>query len=201
MTRSVIFDVGHVLVDWDLRYLFRTLTDNPAEIERIVTTVVTPEWHFQADAGRDLATMVAERQAEFPADSAMITAYATRFNETIPGTIAGMERLVTDLDDAGVPLFAITNFGAEFWAAFRPTQPMFTRFRDIVVSGVEKMAKPDPAIFALALDRFGVSAHDALFIDDRADNVAAAQALGIAAHVFTGEPDCRAWLATQGVRV
>lgn len=83
--QSVIFDVGKVLFDWDLRYLFAKLIDDPAELEWFVTHVVTAEWHFQHDAGRPLAEMVPERKAEFPAHGALIDAYATRFNETIQG--------------------------------------------------------------------------------------------------------------------
>ncbi len=182
--RSVIFDVGKVLFDWDLRYLFAKLIDDPAELEWFVTHVVTAEWHFQHDAGRPLAEMVPERKAAFPAHGALIDAYATRFNETIPGPVPGSLDLVARLDAAGVPLFAITNFGHEFWAGFRPTQPIFDRFRDIIVSGTEKLMKPDPAIFALAIERFGIDPAGALFVDDVAENVAAAEEAGIAGHLF-----------------
>lgn len=184
IARAVIFDVGRVLFDWDLRHLFAKLIADPAQLEWFVTNIVTPQWHFQADQGRNLADMVAERKAEFPAYTALIDAYATRFCETIPGPVAGMPDLVERLDEAGVPLFAITNFGHEFWAKFRASQPVFDRFRDVVVSGTEKLFKPDPAIFALAIARFGIDPASALFIDDNAANVAASRAAGIAAHQF-----------------
>ena len=87
---------------------------------------------------------------------ALIDAYAARFNETIPAPMPGSLELVERLDAAGVPLFAITNFGHEFWEGFRPTQPIFDRFQDIIVSGTEKLMKPDPAIYRLAIERFGI---------------------------------------------
>lgn len=90
-----------------------------------------------------------------------------------------------DLTAQDVPLFAITNFGAEFWDMFRPTQPIFDLFGDIVVSGVEKLAKPDPAIYALALERFGLQPGEAIFVDDNHANVVSARANGFAAHHFT----------------
>jgi 2-haloacid dehalogenase len=182
--RCVIFDVGKVLFQWDLRHLFAKLIDDPVELEWFVTHVITPEWHFQADAGRPLADMVAERKAEFPVHAQLIDAYAARFNETIPGPVRGSLELVERLDAAGVPLFAITNFGHEFWEMFRPTQPIFDRFQDIIVSGTEQMAKPDPAIFRLAIDRFGIDPAGALFVDDVAVNVAAAISVGIMGHQF-----------------
>lgn len=182
--QSVIFDVGRVLFDWDLRYLFAKLIDDKDELEWFVTNVVTPGWHFQHDAGRPLAEMVPERKAEFPDHAPLIDAYATRFNETIPGPMPGSLELVERLDAAGVPLFAITNFGHEFWEGFRPTQPVFDRFRDIVVSGTEKLMKPDPAIYALAIERFGIDPAGAIFIDDVAANIAGAESVGIAGHHF-----------------
>ena len=182
--QCVIFDVGRVLFDWDLRHLFAKLIDDRDELESFVTTVVTPEWHFQHDAGRPLAEMLPELKAEFPQHEALIDAYATRFNETIPGAVPGSLELVERIDAVGMPLFAITNFGHEFWEGFRPTQPVFDRFRDIVVSGTEKLMKPDPAIYALAIERFGIDPAGALFIDDVAANVAGAESLGIGGHQF-----------------
>ncbi|HEX2813122.1 MAG TPA: HAD family phosphatase [Sphingopyxis sp.] len=201
--RCVIFDVGRVLFDWDLRHLFAKLITDERELEWFVTNVVTPEWHFQHDAGRPLAEMVPELKAEFPDQAALIDAYATRFNETIPGPVPGSLELVERLDAAGVPLFAITNFGHEFWEVFRPTQPVFDRFRDIIVSGTEKMVKPDLAIYALAIERFGIDPAGALFVDDVAANVAGAESVGIAGHRFvdaaTLERDlvARAYLADR----
>lgn len=197
--RAVVFDVGRVLVQWDLRHLFEKLIDDPAELDWFLAHVVTPEWHFQADAGRPLAAMVAERQAEFPAYAAHIGAYAMRFNETIPGPVPGSYAILEELAARDVPLFAITNFGAEFWAAFRPTQPVFRHFRDVVVSGVEKLLKPDPAIYRLALQRFGLTQGEGLFIDDSLPNVEAARANGFAAHHFTGAPALRAELVAIGL--
>ena len=182
---AVVFDVGKVLFDWDLRYLFGKLIPDAAECEYFVTHVVTPEWHFQHDEGRPLAEMVAERIAEFPQYAPLIAAYAERFNETIPGMMPRMEEVVQGLIDRQVPLYAITNFGDEFWKQFRPTQPIFDNFIDIIVSGTEKLAKPDPAIFDLAVRRFNRSASSMLFIDDRADNIEAAESRGFIGHHFS----------------
>jgi 2-haloacid dehalogenase len=99
-----------------------------------------------------------------------------------------------------VPLFAITNFSADFWAPFaEKEQAFFSRFRDIVVSGREKMLKPDPAIYYLALDRFELRPEEALFIDDREINVEGARAVGMQAHLFTTAEDLRARLRAEGL--
>ena len=196
---AVVFDVGRVLVQWDMRHLFGKLIEDNHELDWFLQNVVSTEWHFQADAGRALAEMVAERKVEFPDYAAHLDAYATRFNETIPGPVPGSYEIVEELAAQGVPLFAITNFGAEFWTSFRPTQPLFDHFRDIVVSGEEKMHKPDPAIYRLALDRFGLAEGEGLFIDDSQPNVEAARANGFLAHHFTDAPTLRIELEALGL--
>lgn len=199
MIEAVVFDVGRVLFDWDLRHLFSKLIDDPDELEWFVGNVVTPEWHFQHDAGRPLQEMVAERIVEFPDHRPLIEAYAARFNETIPWPVPGSLELVAALQARGVPLYAITNFGAEFWAGFRPSQPVFDGFRDIVVSGVEKLVKPDPAIYALAARRFGHAPEAMLFVDDNAANVASAIACGWQGHHFTDAEKLAADLRARGL--
>jgi 2-haloacid dehalogenase len=188
---TVVFDVGKVLFEWDLRYLFAKLIDDQNELDWFLSDVVTPQWHFQHDAGRPLAEMTAELVAIHPAYAQHIEAYRTRFNETIPRAVEGSLEIVHELAGRGVPLFAITNFGAEFWDGFRPTQPIFDFFGDIIVSGVEKMVKPDPAIYALALKRFGLQPGEAIFIDDNLDNVVTARANAFVAHHFTDAPALR----------
>jgi 2-haloacid dehalogenase len=182
--QAVVFDVGRVLVEWDLRHLFAKLIDDPEQLEWFCSTVVTEDWHFQHDAGRDLAEMVAERKREYPASADLIDAYATRFLETIPGPVPGTAALVDRLAARGVPLFAITNFASPFWAEFRPTLPVFAHFRELVVSGDEKIAKPDARIFDLAAKRFGHAPEAMLFVDDNGANIAAARALGWQVHHF-----------------
>ncbi|MES2782506.1 MAG: HAD family phosphatase [Pseudomonadota bacterium] len=192
---TVVFDVGKVLFEWDLRYLFAKLIADKDELEYFVTHVVTPEWHYQHDAGRGLGEMVAERVAQYPQYEKLILAYQARITETIPGPVAGTHDVVRELAANKIPLFVITNFGAEFWDRFRPAQPIFDYFGDILVSGVEKLIKPDPAIYTLALERFGLQPGEAIFIDDNHDNVVSARDNGFAAHHFTDAASLRSELA------
>jgi 2-haloacid dehalogenase len=107
---------------------------------------------------------------------------------------------VQQLDERAVPLFAITNFSADFWPPFyQREQGFFRRFRDIVVSGEVKLLKPDPAIYYLALDRFCLRPQEALFVDDRLINVKAAEAVGMRAHLFTAAEDLRERLNAEGL--
>jgi 2-haloacid dehalogenase len=181
---AVIFDVGKVLYQWDIRHLYARLIPDPTALDHFVTQIVTPQWHFQHDAGRPLDEMVAELISKHPDHRELIRAYVPRWLETIPGPVPGSLALVERLAARAVPIYGITNFGTEFWAMFRPTAPVFDLFRDIVVSGAEKMVKPDPRIYQLAIDRFGITAERSLFIDDRRDNIDAARDFGLQVHHF-----------------
>ena len=199
MVKNVIFDFGGVLLDWDLRYLFAKLIDDPQELDWFLANVITKEWHFNADKGTALTEMVAARCSEFPDHTHLIEAYAARFNETIPGTIAGTPEIITELAARNVPLFGITNFGSEFFAGYRPAQPLFTHFQDIVVSGDEKLHKPDPAIYALAMRRFGIEPASAIFIDDNLANAESAREFGLNTHHFTAANSLRSELTRLGL--
>lgn len=196
---AVVWDVGRVLVQWDMRILIRKLIPDEAEVEWVFAHVVSEAWHAQHDAGRPIEHMVAERSAEFPRYAPVIRAYADRFNETIPGPVPGSAELLEALHARGVPLYAITNFGADTWARFRPTFAIADRFRDIVVSGVEQLAKPDPAIYALAQRRFGHDPAAMLFIDDSHANVTSARACGWQAHHFLGAAGLETELRERGL--
>jgi 2-haloacid dehalogenase len=198
--RAVVFDVGNVLVDWNPRFLYERLIEDDRALDAFLRDVVTHEWHFQHDAGRPFAETSAELSARYPEHAELIALWGPRFNDSNRGTIPGMPELVAELADAGVPLFAITNFSGEFFPAFREKYPeLFAPFRGIVVSGDERAVKPEPRIYEIALERFGLAGPDALFVDDRAENVAGAEAAGLRGHLFRDAPTLRAELVGLGL--
>lgn len=198
--RAAIFDIGNVLFTWHPRFLYERLIGDDQALAAFLDDVVTIEWHFQHDEGRDFADTSAELTVLYPQHADLIAAWKTRFNESIGGPVPGMHDLVADLDSAGVPLFAITNFSHEFFPPFRAEWTgLFDRFRDIVVSGDEKLVKPDPAIYHLSLARFGLEPHEAVFIDDNEANVLAARALGIRSVHFQDVESTRRELADAGL--
>lgn len=197
---TVIFDVGNVLYDWDPRFLLERMTDDAALIDDITSRAITHEWHFQHDAGRDFADTSAELIAQFPQYEAFIRAFGPRFNETIGGPVAGSLNIVRALDARHVPLFAITNFSHEFFPPFHAKHAeIFDRFKDILVSGDERLTKPDPAIYHLAIQRFSIDPATALFVDDRQENAAAARDCGLKAHHFQDAAALKAELEQLGL--
>jgi 2-haloacid dehalogenase len=197
---AVVFDVGNVLYGWDPdAFLVRQIADDAARL-KFIEDVDLYGWHETLDGGRPYAEAAGELSEKFPQYAELIACWSDRFGETISGPVPGVHELVEALDASGVPLFAITNFSADFWPPFFASERGFLgRFRDIVVSGEVKLLKPDPAIYWLALDRFRLRPAEALFIDDRAINVDAARALGMPAHLFTDAADLRARLEVEGL--
>lgn len=196
---AVVFDVGNVLYGWDIAALYEKLIPDRSHRDWFLANVVTPDWHFQHDRGRPSAETTAELTAQFPAEADLIAAYVPRWLETITGPIPGMLDLVAELADRGVPLYGITNFSHEFWARFRPTAPIFDRFRDIIVSGTEQLFKPEPEIYRLARRRFGLAAGQGLFIDDRIENVRAGIAEGFPGHHFKNAAALRTRLKAENL--
>jgi 2-haloacid dehalogenase len=200
MPEAVVFDVGNVLYGWDpAAFLERQIVDDEARL-RFIEDIDLWSWHDTLDGGRPFDEASAELSEKFPAYADLISAWGARFGETIGDPVPGVHAIVDELNARGVPLFAITNFSADFWPPFRAREEAFFRhFRDIVVSGEEKLLKPDPAIYYRALDRFRLRPDQALFVDDRLINVEGARAVGMHAHLFIGSDDLRARLEAEGL--
>lgn len=197
---AVIFDVGNVLYHWNPRVLYERLIDDDRALDAFLQHVVTLDWHFQHDQGRPFAETSAELIARHPEHADLIRLWGEKFIDSVGPAIKGMPEIVRELDDGGVPIFAITNFSDEFWPPFHAREAaLFAPFRDILVSGAEKLVKPDPAIYRLALARFGLSAEEALFVDDREENVIAAEAEGKRGHLFRDAAALREELASLGL--
>jgi 2-haloacid dehalogenase len=197
---AVIFDVGNVLYGWDPEaFLARILPEDEKRLG-FIADVGLWAWHDSLDGGRPFGEAAAELSGKFPDYAYLISAWGARFGETITDPVPGVHEIVWDLHARNVPLFAITNFSADFWPPFHARErEFFDLFRGIVVSGEEKLLKPDPALYLRALDRFGLKPEEALFVDDRAINVEGARAVGMHAHLFDGADGLRRRLEVDGL--
>jgi 2-haloacid dehalogenase len=197
---TVVFDIGKVLLDWDPRHLYRGLIPEAAEMERFLAEVCTGAWNLEQDRGRPWEEAIAERIALFPRHAALIRAFRARWHEMIPGEVPGTMALLEALRARGVPLYAITNFAADTFAEAAERFPVLREgFRDVVVSGRERLVKPDPAIYRLLLERNGLAAARCLFIDDSEGNVRGAEAVGMRAHHFRDAATLAAELRATGL--
>src|SRR5215475_9788026 len=196
----VVFDLGGVLIEWDPRHLYRKLfAGDEAAMEHFLANVCTHEWNRGQDAGRSFAEGARLLKAAYPDQEELIDCYGARFDEMMPGPIAGSVEILAELRARGTLLYVLSNFSAE---TFPPTFKRFDFlrwFQGMVISGEVGVIKPDPRIYALLIERFAIDPRRAVYIDDVAANVAAARPFSIHAIHFTSPAALRTELAQLGL--
>jgi 2-haloacid dehalogenase len=196
--RALVFDLGGVLLDWNPRYLYRKLFDDEAEMERFLAEVCTPEWHAAHDRGVPHERSCAALAAKHPEYADLIWAWALRSEEMVAGPIDGTVDILRALRANGVPCYALTNMERETYPGRRQRYPFMRWFDGTVVSAYENMIKPDPRIFELLLERFGLNAAETAMIDDSAANLEAARSVGMPTVRFESPDQLRRWLESAG---
>lgn len=176
--KTIIFDLGGVLLDWNPHRLYAPFFNSSAEIDRFLAEINFSEWNLQQDAGRPFAEGVAVLSAQFPHYADLIRAYHERWEDSVPGPIEGTVEILKRLKKAGASLYALTNFSAETFPIMRRRYKFLKLFEHILVSGEVGMVKPNPKIYKLLLKKIDRPAEKCLFIDDSAVNIAAAAGLG-----------------------
>lgn len=198
--KTIIFDLGGVLIDWDPRYLYRKLFESEAEMERFLAEVTTSDWNEEQDGGRPLAEATNLLVAQFPDQETMIRAFYDRWTEMLGGAISGTVEILMQLkEDQHYSLFALTNWSAETWPIALDHFAFLHWFEGVLVSGQEKMRKPDPRIYRLLEERFPLSLETSLFIDDNLRNVMAARAEGLRTIHFQNPEQLRRELSANGI--
>lgn len=185
MIKSVVFDFGGVLVDWNPHYLYDKYFASREKADWFLENICVYSWNIQMDGGKPFAEGVAELQALHPEWSEAIEIYHSRWIEMMNGQIEGTVALLHRLKAAGYGVYGLTNWSSETYPKIRDSYPVFKEFDGIVVSGEEHLLKPDAAIYRCLLDRYSLRAEESIFVDDNADNVVGAQAVGMKAVRFT----------------
>lgn len=175
---TVIFDLGGVLIDWDPRHPYRKLFDDEATMERFLAEICSPDWNHQMDGGLPFEHGVAELVKRHPDQADFIEAFWKRWPEMLNGAIQGTVDILEALHEKGLPLYALSNWSAQTWPHALDRFAFLDRFEGLVISGFEGTMKPRIDIFEILRDRYHIVPRKAVFIDDRAENVAAAERLG-----------------------
>lgn len=196
--KAAVFDLGGVLIHWDPRLLYRKLLPTEAEVEQFLSTVCTPEWNAQQDAGRPLDEGVAELVGRFPDQAVLIEAWRDRLAEMVL-PIGDSVELLRELRERDVPLYVLSNWGTDEFEAIRSLFPFLGWFSGILISGSVGLLKPDPQIFALLVRQHRLRPAEVAFIDDHPPNVAAAHQLGFQSVLFSSPADLRGQLGRLGL--
>ena len=177
MIRNIVFDFGGVLLDWNPEYLFRDVFTDKAELDHFLDNICTPDWNEKQDAGRSLSEAVLTLQKRHPKYRREIRLYYDEWTTMLGGPIERNVALLKPLK-TNYRLFGLSNWSAETFPIAFDLYPLFGEFEGIVISGVERLAKPDERIYLLLLERYKLAAAECLFIDDNARNIRAAKILG-----------------------
>ncbi|MEK7357709.1 MAG: HAD family phosphatase [Bdellovibrionota bacterium] len=197
---TVVFDLGGVLVDWNPRYLFRKVFPDANEMELFLTTVTTQEWNEKQDAGRPWSVALEELIRLHPNYETEIRTYHRRWPEMMAGAIPGTGEIIREIKTLGRHgLFALSNWSSETFEHAKARFPELKLFDSIVLSGDEKMIKPDPRFFRLLESRHRVVPSRTIFIDDVEKNIIAARALGYHTHHFKSAESLRSDLAAREI--
>ncbi len=192
---AVLWDAGNVILRWDPRTLYAKVFPDPAEREWFLANICTPAWNELNDLGGDMSGNVRALAERHPEHAEAILAWRSRWLEMFCGAIPETEAAIEALHARGAPQFGLSNMCAETEPETLALSPAFGRLSDIVISGREGMAKPDPRIFAIACARSGRRPDQLLFVDDSPVNIASAERLGFHTHLF--EDPTALWPALQ----
>lgn len=184
MIKNIIFDFGGVLLDWNPRYLYKSYFNNDEEMEHFLADICNGEWNIRQDAGRPFAEAVKELQAKFPEYAEAIQMYDDDWEKMLKCELPESIDLLKELKFMGYGIYGLTNWSAEKIGYAFANYSFFSLFDGIVVSGVEKVVKPDRKIYEILLERYSLKPGECVFIDDNQDNVDMAKVLGINAIRF-----------------
>lgn len=186
MINTIIFDLGAVLIDWNPQHLYRKLIADDEQRQYFLDNICTSDWNEEQDAGRSLADGTEFLVSKHPEHEENIRAFYSRWDEMLAGPIQGTVDIFKALKESSkYKIYAISNWSAETFEIAQREFDFLNWFDGMVVSGLEKIRKPDPAFYNLLLTRFQVKPEEALFIDDNYRNILAAEALGIQSIHFT----------------
>ena len=186
---TILFDLGAVLIDWNPRYLYREhFRGDETAMEHFLAEVVPNEWNRSIDAGKPFDDAVAERIKLHPTHADLIRLWRDGWPKMLADEIPGSVSILDELRGRGHRLYALTNWSAETFPLARERFGFLNWFEDIVVSGEVGLAKPDPRIFALTIERCRLTPAKTVFIDDSLHNVEAGRTAGLHALHFH-DPD------------
>ena len=196
--KNIIFDFGGVLIDWNPVYLYRNVFKTEEEMNYFLENICSYDWNLKQDGGRPLSEGTLLLQEKFPEYKEEIGMYYGRWTEMLGGVIEENAKLIKPLKQK-YRVYGLTNWSAETLPFAMERYDFFNDLEGIVVSGTEKLLKPDVQIYQLLLDRFQINAEESLFIDDNAVNIEAAEGLGFKVVHITEDLNLEEWLKNNGI--
>lgn len=199
--KNIVFDFGGVLIDWNPRYFFKEYFNDDEKMEYFLENIAQSEWNEEQDRGRLLSEGTNIQVKKFPEWEKEIRAYYDNWTTMLRSDIPHNVEVLRKLGKTDYQLFGLTNWSEETFPYALENYDFFKLFDGkIVVSGTEKLIKPDPKIWHILLDRYKIHANESIFIDDNPKNIEMAKSLGFHTIHITSETDLEQGLIDLGVK-
>lgn len=182
--KNIVFDFGGVLLDWNPRYLYSSFFSDEKEMEHFLANICTSEWNAEQDRGRPFSEGIKLLQSQYPEYHEAIQLFFDKWEDMLKCELSESVKLLRELKDKDYRIWGLTNWSAETIPIAYRKHDFFKLFDGIVVSGEEKLLKPDKRIYEILLTRYMLNAEESVFIDDNFPNIKAARELGFNAILF-----------------
>ncbi|MGE8525063.1 HAD family hydrolase [Chryseobacterium rhizosphaerae] len=200
--KNIIFDFGGVLMDWNPRYFFKDYFKDDEKMEYFLENIAQDEWNIEQDRGRSLSEGTEIQVKKFPEWEKEIRAFYDNWTVMLKSDIPQNVEILRKLKNTDYQLFGLTNWSEETFPYALENYDFFQIFEGkIVVSGTEKLIKPDPKIWHVLLERYSIHAEESVFIDDNSKNIEMAKTLGFMTIHVTPETNLELELAGLGVKI
>lgn len=195
---AVVFDIGNVLIEWQPeRYYDATIGEDRRRA--MFAEVDLHGMNDRVDQGHGFRDVIYEVAETYPHWRDEIRDWHDNWIEMAQPVIHHSVKLMSALQEKGVPVFSLTNFGIESYAYAATHYDFLTRFDRDFISGHMGVTKPDPRIYQMLEDASGARPDRLLFTDDRPENIDAARARGWQVHLFDGPSGWGETLVAHGL--
>jgi len=200
MIKNIIFDFGNVFMEWNPRRIFQQIIPEQ-EIANFMQTVWHDEWNGNLDSGMSFVENERILLAKYPQHKEYITYFHQHWYDSLSEENQESIALLTDIQRAGYATYGLSNWSAETFPPTMKAHPFFETLKGIVISGNERVCKPNPKIYQILMERYRLLPEECVFIDDRQENLNTAQQLGIETILFRTAEQTRESLKNKGIRV
>ena len=173
-----LFDLGGVFFDWDPKFFFTKIISDKEEMDFFLTKVCNDEWNLAQDSGRSIEDGEKDIIRKFPQYENLIKLYYPNHRKMIKGTFQSSIDILIKLKQDNYECFVLSNWSSETFIDIPKEFKFMENFDGLLISGEDKLVKPDPKIYLLAIDRFNLDPQNTVFIDDKLVNIEAAKKLG-----------------------
>ena len=175
--KKFLFDLGNVFFDWSPERILLPILGSEDKLKFFINNISFPLLDTRCDAGVKIEVAVKDAIEKFPEFEKEIRLYYPNHRNMVGGFFQKTVDVFYKVKELNYPCYILSNWSAETYEGMEDQYPFLKEFDGKIISGRDFLIKPNPAIYELAISRFDLIPEDTLFIDDRLDNIEAAQKL------------------------